>query len=44
MDQGARRSRPSAFHLLSVIALVGIAAVGCSDIWPEPDVEEGGML
>jgi hypothetical protein len=35
---------PFAFHLLSVIALVGIAAVGCSDIRPEPNVEESGML
>jgi hypothetical protein len=44
MDQGARRSMPSAFGLLSVIALVGVAAVGCSDIHPEPNMEESGML
>jgi hypothetical protein len=44
MDQGARRSMPSAFHVLSVIALVGVAAVGCSDIHPEPNMEESGML
>jgi hypothetical protein len=44
MERGARRTNPSAFHLLSVIAFVGVAAVGCSDIHPAPNVEEGGML
>lgn len=44
MDQGARLRKLSAFHLLSVMAVVGLAAAGCADIHPEGNVEESGMV
>jgi hypothetical protein len=30
--------------LVALVALVGLAAVGCSDIHPEPNVMQGGVL
>ena len=30
--------------LVVACVIVGFAAVGCSEIHPEPDVEEGGLL
>jgi hypothetical protein len=38
------RSKRAAACLLSIVALVGLAAAGCSEIRPESDVEEGGLL
>jgi hypothetical protein len=34
----------AAFCLLAVLVLVGFAAAACSDIRPEPNAEEGGLL
>jgi hypothetical protein len=44
MNRGARRPKPLDTVLLAVLALVGIAAIGCSEIRPEPNVQEGGLL
>jgi hypothetical protein len=41
MGHDASRSKRG---LLSLIVLVGVAAVGCSEIHPAPEVEEGGLL
>ena len=44
MTVDAAKSRRTAAYLLSLVALLGFAAVGCSDIHPEPNIEEGGLL
>lgn len=44
MTANVTKSRRTAAHLLSLVALLGLAAVGCSEIHPEPNVEEGGLL
>jgi hypothetical protein len=38
----ARWQRAS--DLVALVALVGLAAIGCSDIHPEPNVVQGGVL
>ena len=44
MSSDSQRSKRvfGALFLVSVVA--GFAAAGCSDITPEPNVEEGGLL
>jgi hypothetical protein len=44
MTVDVARSKRTAAYLLSIGALVGLAAAGCSEIRPESDVEEGGLL
>jgi hypothetical protein len=44
MNHDAAASKPRASCLLAVMALVWLAAVGCSEIRPEPNVEQGGVL
>ena len=44
MHRDLPRARPIALCLLALAALVGFAAVGCSEIHPEPNVEQGGVL
>ena len=36
--------RQRVFRGLALAGIVGFAAVGCADIRPESDVEEGGLL
>ena len=36
--------RHRAFRGLVLASILGFAAVGCADIHPEPNVEEGGVL
>jgi hypothetical protein len=43
MAPDAKGSKRAPSCLLFVIALIGVAAAGCSEIRPEPDVE-GGVL
>jgi hypothetical protein len=38
----AKWKRPS--DLVALVALTGLVAVGCSEIHPAPNVEEGGVL
>ena len=44
MNHDATRLKPVAPCLLAAVALVGFAAVGCSEVHPGPNVEEGGLL
>lgn len=44
MDSQSRRSKRVSGSLRLVSAVACLAAVACSDIRPEPNVEEGGML
>jgi hypothetical protein len=44
MSHDATASKPLASCLLAGVALVGLAAVGCSEIQPEPNAEQGGLL
>jgi hypothetical protein len=44
MDQDDRASDRPLLHLLPVVVLVGLAAAGCSEIHPEPNIEGGGVL
>jgi hypothetical protein len=44
MAPHAKGSKRAPSCLLFVIALIGVAAAGCSEIRPEPDVEQGGVL
>jgi hypothetical protein len=41
MDRAVRRTKPLVSGLLALVALAG---VGCSEIDPESNVEEGGVL
>lgn len=43
MQRDSGRSH-RAFRGLALASIVGFVAVGCADIRPEPDVEEGGLL
>jgi hypothetical protein len=43
MNHDATRLKPLAPCLLAAVVLVG-SAVGCSEVRPEPNVEEGGLL
>jgi len=36
--------RHRAFQGLALASILGFAVVGCADIHPESDVEEGGLL
>jgi hypothetical protein len=44
MTVNAAKPKHTASCLLAVVALVGFVASGCSEIRPEPNVEEGGLL
>ncbi|HSA79955.1 MAG TPA: hypothetical protein VLE23_03970 [Geminicoccaceae bacterium] len=44
MHRGATEVKPLASCLLAAVALIGVAAVGCTDMRSESNVEQGSVL